>query len=84
VAKPKRVKVQREPKPKRRATTREIDPHANRREPVTWRLAEIDFDGIWGWAKLANADMPVLHAQLVALEQQTFAQLSRDRIAKWS
>ncbi len=74
-------RVAHEPHPKKRPSTGSIDPEANSRLPVTWRLNRVDLGGSWGWDRLIREQVAGLLVQLVALERQTFAELRQRQLA---
>jgi hypothetical protein len=44
-------------------------------KPLSWRFGRIDFDGKWGWSKLAVEEMPALHVELAECEGETIHRL---------
>lgn len=76
---PKRVKGRKDRPTKRvlKPVERVAPPDRDR---LTWRLAQIDFDGEWGWANLASGDCQRLHQEMDAFESEKLATL---RQKKW-
>jgi hypothetical protein len=49
---------------------------------LTWGLAQVDFDGEWGWRKLVGEDCERLHREMDAFESEQLVTLRKKRWVK--
>lgn len=76
----KKPKVRRDPEPRKQPSTGGVEP-----EPpglLTWRLADADLDGRWGWRNLDGAHLDELHRDLAGAELATRHELERQKRIK--
>lgn len=76
----KKPKVKRSPAPRKQPSTGGVEPEAP--GLLTWRLADADMDGRWGWRSFDGAHLDELHRDLVGAERETRRELERRKRIK--
>jgi hypothetical protein len=57
------------------------DPASFAREPLSWRMGLVDFEGKWGWRKLEDDDLSNLHDRFKSCEGESLAKLKHAKRA---
>src|SRR6202035_615898 len=77
-----RPQVREKPSGAKQAPKVSTTPDTVAHEPLSWHLADVDFHGQWGWAKLDSDHLADLHKKLLDYERASLAKLKQQHRAR--